>query len=120
MPFGGAKLILFIGPRIVVITRDDIPTIPWPGYLDFPGGARDGEESAEDCVLRETFEELGLRLHSDDLVWRHLRRKNVYFAAHLPDGTDRDITFGNEGQGWKLMEPEVLMPPPCVGLRWEV
>jgi 8-oxo-dGTP diphosphatase len=56
--FGGTKLILFIGDRIVVLRRDDKPDIPWPGRLDLPGGGRDGIETAEVCVLRETREEI--------------------------------------------------------------
>ena len=68
--FGGAKLILLIGGQLLVIRRDDRPDILWPGHLDFPGGGREGAETAEACVLRETEEELGLRLSPADLVWR--------------------------------------------------
>ncbi|SHI02367.1 NUDIX domain-containing protein [Marivita hallyeonensis] len=104
--FGGAKLILFIGPQIVVLKRDHTPGIPWPGRLDLPGGGREGDETAEACVLRETHEEIGLRLEHDHLVWRARYKRGVFFASHLPDGADRDIVFGGEGLGWHLMLPQ--------------
>ena len=43
--FIGAKLALFLGDHLVIILRDNIPNIPWPGRLDLPGGAREGNES---------------------------------------------------------------------------
>lgn len=103
--FGGAKIILFVGPKIVVLRRDDKRGIPWPGMLDLPGGGRDGSESAETCVLRETFEEVGLVLTPGDLVWREQFKRGVFFAAHLPAEAVRQIVFGSEGQGWALMDP---------------
>ncbi|WP_188478819.1 NUDIX domain-containing protein [Primorskyibacter flagellatus] len=107
--FGGAKLILLIGGQLLVIRRDDRPDILWPGHLDFPGGGREGAETAEACVLRETEEELGLRLSPEDLVWRMCvtgsRGMSVFFAAELVAGHDQHIVFGDEGQGWALMSP---------------
>ena len=103
--FGGAKLILFIGDRIVVLRRDEKPDIPWPGRLDLPGGGREGEESAVDCVLRETFEEVGLSLTPGDLVWQEQFKRGVFFAAHLPTEAQAQIVFGSEGQGWLLVDP---------------
>ena len=52
-PFLGAKLAILVGDRIITILRDDIPTIPWPGHWDLPGGAREGAETPEETVLRE-------------------------------------------------------------------
>jgi len=104
--FGGAKLILFIGDRIVVLRRDDRADIPWPGRLDLPGGGRDGEESPQACVLRETAEEIGLSLQDRDLVWCERYGRGVFFAAHLPAEAEDLIVFGSEGQGWSLMRAE--------------
>jgi 8-oxo-dGTP diphosphatase len=113
--FGGAKLILFVGDRIVVLRRDDRPDIPWPGRLDLPGGGREGDETAEACVMRETFEEVGLAVRTRDLVWRDRFRRGVFFAAHLPATAERDIVFGSEGQGWLLMFPgDFLLAPDAI------
>ncbi|WP_121067335.1 NUDIX hydrolase [Chachezhania antarctica] len=114
--FVGAKLALFAGPELVVIERDDIPTIDWPGFLDFPGGGREGCESPVACALRETHEELGLKVPETELVWQRLYPHPLgqvwFFAAHLEARVAQDIRFGDEGLGWRLMTPAAYMAHP--------
>lgn len=110
--FHGAKLALFVGARLVVIERDDVPQIVWPGYIDLPGGGREGDESPESCVLRETREELGLVLREADLTWRRcydVPNRAWFFAAHGPDAWADQIVFGDEGRAWHLMTPDAFM-----------
>jgi 8-oxo-dGTP diphosphatase len=112
MQFEGAKVILFLGADLLVLRRDHAPGIPWPGYLDLPGGGREGEESAEGCALRETREEVGLWLEPEDLRWRQfyeLPRPVWFFAAWLSPERARDVQFGGEGVGWCLMDPEAYV-----------
>ena len=100
--FGGAKLALFIGGRLLVIRRDDRPDIPWPGHWDFPGGGREGWETPAACVLRETAEETGLILHERALTWgrAHDGPQGVtwFFAAHLDGAAESQVRLGDEGQ----------------------
>ncbi len=114
--FAGAKLALFIGPQLLVLRRDDKPTIPWPGYLDLPGGGREGGESAEACVLRETSEEVGLVLRPDQLIWKRFYADDpspaYFFAARLGADAEQDVVFGSEGQGWMLMGPQEFVAHP--------
>lgn len=110
--FKGAKLILFIGGELVILRRDDKPDIPWPNHLDLPGGECEPGETVAETVLRETFEEIGLRLSEDALVWSHRNARDMIYAAHLPEGRERDIVFGSEGQGWCLMAPEAYIAHP--------
>jgi 8-oxo-dGTP diphosphatase len=110
--FEGAKLVLFLGRDLMVLRRDHTPGIPWPGYLDLPGGGRDAGESAEACVLRETHEELGLWLAPEELQWRRFYaapRPVWFFAAWLPPERGRGVRFGGEGIGWCLMAPEAFV-----------
>lgn len=111
--FEGAKLALFIGPKLVVIRRDDKPGLPWPGYLDLPGGGREKGESAEACVLRETREEIGLELDINQLIWKRFYPNDPnpawFFAAHLPAALESEIRLGSEGQDWSLMAPETYI-----------
>ncbi|WP_306155729.1 NUDIX hydrolase [Roseovarius sp. MMSF_3281] len=112
MQFEGAKLILFLGAELLILRRDHTPGIPWPGYLDLPGGGREGDETAEACVLRETREEIGLWLEPEDLRWRRFYeapRPVWFFAAWLAPGRARGVRFGGEGVGWCLMAPEAFV-----------
>jgi 8-oxo-dGTP diphosphatase len=118
MAFVGAKLVLLIGDRLLTLLRDDIPGIVYPGWWDMPGGGREGGESAEACVLRETREEFGLVLGEGDLAWRAVfdspttGGEAVWFAARLPAAAAHDIVFGDEGQGWRLMDPAAWLEHP--------
>jgi 8-oxo-dGTP diphosphatase len=116
MVFSGAKLALFLGSELLVILRDDKPDIPYPGHWDLPGGGREGQETPQDCALRETREEVGLNLHPEQLVWaRHYTRPRGvvwFFAAHLPKQAAARISFGSEGQGWRLMDAATYITHP--------
>ncbi len=110
MDFLGAKLALFLGDQLLVIRRDDRADIPFPNHLDLPGGGREGAETPEACVLRETREEVGLVLTKDALVWgrRYVRPRGTawFFAAHLGAESAGRVRFGDEEQGWSLMPPK--------------
>lgn len=117
MEFRGAKLALFLGGALLVIRRDRRADIPWPGRWDLPGGGREGTESAVDCVLRETLEEVGLALAPSDLCWgRAYPQSNGvvwFFAAELPGEMVDRVRFGDEGEGWRLMSYEDYAAHPA-------
>lgn len=105
-PFHGAKLAILVGDTIATIQRDDIPTIPWPGYWDLPGGAREGDETPRTCVLRETHEELGVHVPVDRIVWGGCwpsPPSHVWtFVAEWPEFDVSTVRFGDEGRRWAL------------------
>jgi 8-oxo-dGTP diphosphatase len=116
MQFDGAKVALFLGARMVVILRDNLPGRPFAGYWDLPGGGREGEESPFGCVARECHEELGLRLLPADIAWSRAfdsaapgKGIGWFFAAHLAAEAAQEIRFGEEGQRWALMTPEAFL-----------
>lgn len=119
--FNGAKLVLMAGDKLVTILRDNRPDIPWPDMWDLPGGGREGNESPETCVLRETHEELGLDLDPDVLTWRcsfpnllDATQRSWWFGAQMPLEITEMISFGDEGQGWRLACPQEWLDDPCV------
>lgn len=107
--FSGAKLALFLGAQLLVIKRDDRPDIPYPGYWDLPGGGREGAETPIDCALRETFEEVALKIPPQDLCWQqsYQRPRGTvwFFVSHQPESLKHQIQLGSEGQCWRLMPP---------------
>jgi CDGSH-type Zn-finger protein/uncharacterized Fe-S cluster protein YjdI/ADP-ribose pyrophosphatase YjhB (NUDIX family) len=69
-----------------------------------------GAEGPEDCLLRELWEEFGLRLAAGRLVWRRVfpstveaGRSSVFFGGWLSPDEVTAIRFGDEGQRWELM-----------------
>ncbi len=114
--FDGAKLALFIGAKLAVILRDDIPGLPFAGYWDLPGGGREGDETPLECALRECREELGLAVPEGAVTWRQRFTEDGqvkwFFVAGLPDRAAQDVTFGDEGQRWTLMSSDAFLAHP--------
>jgi 8-oxo-dGTP diphosphatase len=108
--FVGAKAAFFCGSSVLTYLRDDRPGLGWAGLWDLPGGGREGDESPEDCLLRELDEEFGLRLSPERLIWRGVfpsiveaARRSVFFGGWVRLEEVALIRFGDEGQRWELM-----------------
>lgn len=117
--FHGAKVALISDRHVLTLLRDDVATIPFPDMWDFPGGGREGNETPQDCVLRELHEEFGLGLTAQDLIYSASRdgvlprQPKIWFFGAVLDGLNpRQIKFGNEGQGWELMPIETYLSHP--------
>ena len=116
LDFTGCKIALICDGRILTILRDDKPTIPWPNLWELPGGGREGNESPFDCVAREVHEELGIHLNENCLLWGKIYpsvifegKQSVFMVGQLRQEQFDNITFGDEGQGYKLMPIEEFL-----------
>jgi len=118
--FEGAKIVILFRGRLLSILRDDVPRIPFPGQWDLPGGGREDDETPEDCALRETREETGLRVDPGCLSWRRRYGEQWFFAARVPDIAG--LRLGNEGQALRWIRPRTYleMPDAIVHLRRRV
>lgn len=120
--FTGAKIALISHGAVVTYRRDNKPGIPFPNLWDLAGGGREGNETPEQCVLRETKEEFGLVLDESRIVWRcqypnsGKPREWAYFmVAEITQSEVEAICFGEEGQYWQLMDCyEFLRHPDAV------
>jgi 8-oxo-dGTP diphosphatase len=117
--FHGAKGALFIGDRLLVTLRDDFDWIPWPNHWDFVGGLREPGETPRETLLREAQEEVGLDLSGAEWLWEWTYPSSTnpsrviwFFVLRLSAGAERDIVFGDEGQGWQLVAPEEFLVMP--------
>ena len=96
--------IIFINRRrqILLLLRDDIPSIPYPNRWDLPGGQLETDETPEACIVREMKEEIGLDLEAFAL----------FVVTEMPDRIE--FTF------WKRLELDIdavdLTEGQC--LRW--
>jgi 8-oxo-dGTP diphosphatase len=106
--FHGAKLALLARGRVLVLQRDDVPGIPFPGHWDLPGGGREGDETPEACIRRETLEELGFAPDTARIGWRRAYpgadgRVAWFFVLRDERFDEGVVRLGDEGQGWALM-----------------
>lgn len=109
--FSGCKIALLCDDRLLTILRDDISTIPWPNMWELPGGGREGEETPFECVQREVFEELGLKLEETAIVWAKDYQgmvdpdtTSIFMVGTITQEDFASITFGDEGQAYQMMD----------------
>lgn len=114
--FTGCKIALICEGQILTILRDDKETIPYPNMWELPGGGREGNESPFECAAREVYEELGIHLDEDCLLWSKIYpsvifkdKQSVFMVGQLRQEQFDNITFGNEGQAYKLMPIEEFL-----------
>lgn len=107
--FTGCKIALFCGDKLLTILRDDKSNIPYPNTWELPGGGREGDESPFECVAREVYEELGIHLIEECLLWSKVYpsmlfegRQSVFMVGQLNQEQFDNIVFGDEGQSYKL------------------
>ncbi|MDY4337147.1 NUDIX hydrolase [Streptococcus sp. 21WXBC0057M1] len=110
MDFQGCKIALICGDKVLTILRDDKDDIPCPNMWELPGGGREGNESPFECAAREVYEELGIHLDEDCLLWSKIYpsvifkdKQSVFMVGQLRQEQFDNIIFGDEGQGYKLM-----------------
>ncbi|MCP8689227.1 NUDIX hydrolase [Marinobacterium sedimentorum] len=116
--FTGCKLAYILKGQLLVYKRDNFSHIPFPGLWDFPGGGREGSESPEECVLRELEEEFSITFPVSRFIYKkmvpsHSNNGNSFFFVAQGEQSEIDaITFGDEGQHWKLMPIEDYLSHP--------
>ena len=111
MEFSGCKIALLCDDRLLTILRDDKASIPYPNMWELPGGGCEGEETPFECVQREVFEELGLKLEETAIVWAKEYqgmldpdKTSIFMAGTITQQECASIVFGDEGQAYQMMD----------------
>jgi 8-oxo-dGTP diphosphatase len=115
-PFSGAKVAILCNGSLLTYQRDDKPEIPWPNLWDLPGGGREGDETPEECAVRETMEEFGIVLDPASFIHKRVYAgqgvnglATWFFVAEVADGQFDQVVFGDEGQRWQVMTVEAFL-----------
>ena len=110
MEFSGCKIALLRDDKLLTILRDDKVSIPYPNMWELPGGGREGEETPFECVQREVFEELGLKLEEADILWVKDYQgmldpgtTSIFMVGTISQEECASIVFGYEGQAYQMM-----------------
>ena len=69
MNFHGVKIAVLVDGKLLMHLRDNKPGLFNANMWDFPGGGREQNETPRECAIREVFEEFGINLESESIVW---------------------------------------------------
>ncbi|MDR3559807.1 MAG: NUDIX domain-containing protein [Candidatus Pacebacteria bacterium] len=100
--------ILFVSDNeeVLLFLRDNIPSIPFPGCWDVPGGHVEEGETPEDCIVREMEEEIEINIGKPALFKKtDLNDRTEYTFWKKADFNIDDINL-HEGQGMKWFSEE--------------
>lgn len=116
----GAHVIIFNTKRDVLVQKRSLSSIQHPGMIDIGvGGFVDSDETPEETVVRETFEETGLHIRKEDLIllgitkynhrWRFSTRQKISrsyiytYVTTLPEGPHHTISQPDEVEWIKFI-----------------
>jgi 8-oxo-dGTP diphosphatase len=113
--------ILFINDHmeVLLLLRDDIPTIPYPGMWDIPGGHVEPNETPSACIVREMKEEMGIDLTGHRLFARTEFSDRIEYTFWKCANLDLDCIHLTEGQrlGW-FSKPRAHSIRLAYGFNW--
>ena len=84
--------------QVLLVLRDDLPSISCPGMWDLPGGHIEKNETAEECIVREMLEEIEVNVEGCRLfrVYEFSDRTEYVFCK--PADFDLQNIVLHEGQ----------------------
>lgn len=113
MSKNGIVWLLFRGDTMLLILRDNKPTINAPNKWCFPSGGVEEGESFDDAACRELYEELHIKVAKPikiiDLKFLTIS-KSVYL--HELSTADIDTIILNEGQKYDFFTLDELLQLP--------
>jgi 8-oxo-dGTP diphosphatase len=106
----GTKIAIINKDKVLAIKRDDKPDIPFPGFWDLPGGARDPGETAIQTIVREVKEELNYDVEESEITWHGIfpgvtdqTKRALFVVVEASDEAFDHVKLGDEGTDWQLI-----------------
>lgn len=96
--------------KLLLILRDNIPTIRDPNHWHLVGGKRELEETPEETVKRETFEEIGIYPTQITHLFKREDKPIHVFHIELTDEEANKAHLVQEGQDLRYFPKEELTP----------
>jgi len=97
-PRGTSIIFLDDLDRILLLLRDDVPTIKYPNQWDLPGGGAEAGETPAETIVREMQEELGIGLADFELFERFEFPDRTEFTFWKRENFDLERLVLSEGQ----------------------
>ncbi|AAT43385.1 NUDIX hydrolase [Picrophilus oshimae] len=90
--------IIINGKSILLIKRQINLNDPWSGHMALPGGHRLNHETCEQAAVRETYEEVGLKIKIIDFLGIYVpgNRTDLNVAAFIARPLTLNIKIDNE------------------------
>jgi 8-oxo-dGTP diphosphatase len=102
-----ATALIFHDGKLLMLLRDDIPTIPSPDTWSLIGGTMEDGETPLETLKREVQEEIGVVPSNITYIGKPDRERYRYFA-HMTDEERLKVKLGNEGQKLEFFEIDEL------------
>ena len=116
-----AVIVLFNENNEILIVKRSEAVESFTGYWCFPGGGADEGETAEECAIRETFEETSLKVKPDDLIYFYTLTKNddkeIYFFIANKWKGEVEIDWESDEYQWikaSSLRDVKLLPTPDI------
>ncbi len=95
----GASIIFYNSShQVLLVLRDDIPSISCPGMWDLPGGHLEENETAEECIVREMLEEIEINVEGCRLFRVYEFSDRTEYVFFKPADFDLQDIVLHEGQ----------------------
>ncbi len=112
MNFHGVKVAVLVENKLLMHLRDNKPGLFNANMWDFPGGGREGNETPEECAIREIYEEFTLLVTPESFIWKNdypaqkdPNQRAYFMVTNIDVEKVKDIKL-NEGQKWNLFSQE--------------
>jgi 8-oxo-dGTP diphosphatase len=98
--------------RVLLFLRDDFPHIKCPNMWDIPGGEVEGEETPQQCIVREMREEIGVELSGFQLFRRTVFPDRTEYTFWKRENLDTSRLTLTEGQALRWFTREEAAATP--------